>query len=100
MTGTAENVQFVDQLGHELHRGLHVEFDHCTVVTPRRGHPRLSNDWYYTPSGTHQRPSSPGASAPMRGEFTLRLPTAFNLLPALTGNGSKAVVVNARSAPG
>lgn len=47
---------------------------------------------YYNASGTPATSSS-GASAPMRSEFT-SIAAGFALLPTLSGNGSKAVIVN------
>lgn len=48
---------------------------------------------YYAVSGTPGT-SSQGASASMRAEFAL-VSAGFDKLPAMTGNGNKAVVVNA-----
>lgn len=47
---------------------------------------------YYTPTGTPSTGAS-GASAPMRSEFA-NVAAGFALLPALSGNGGLAVVVN------
>lgn len=51
----------------------------------------MSNE-YYTASGTPATSSS-GSSAPIRSEFT-SIAAGFALLPTMSGNGSKAVVVN------
>lgn len=48
---------------------------------------------FYNPSGTPATSSS-GASSPMRAEFTA-IAAGLALLPTLSGNGSKAVIVNA-----
>lgn len=51
----------------------------------------MSND-YYNPTGTPAT-GSPGSSAPVRAEFN-SVSSAFEKLPALTGNALKAVRVN------
>lgn len=48
---------------------------------------------FYNPSGTPGTGST-GASAPVRGEFAA-IAAGFALLPTLSGNGAKAVVINA-----
>lgn len=47
---------------------------------------------YYAPSGTPST-GAPGSSAPVRSEF-LAITAGFALLPTLSGNGNKAVIVN------
>jgi hypothetical protein len=47
---------------------------------------------YYTPTG-NPGTTAPGASAPMRGEFT-SIQSGFNLLPNFVGNPNTFVVVN------
>jgi len=50
------------------------------------------SNFFYNPSG-NPGTSSPGASLPIRGEFAA-ISAAFDLFPALAGNGGKALVVN------
>lgn len=52
----------------------------------------MSNDFFN--SDGNPVTGSPGSSAVMRGEFT-NVAAAFDKMPGLTGNGVKAVVVNA-----
>ena len=51
----------------------------------------MSNE-YYTPTGTPATGAA-GSSAPVRAEFN-EIEDGFDLMPALSGNGGKAVIIN------